>query len=156
MHGSPGVVHVTKTLMIRSDSLYTVEVSLFMRSVLELLDEAKDSSSRSAGRLDILVGCNVAQGEAGAQLISDLESAYKVNVAASDDVTAAIRRAGCPCCPCCPANDMERSDMILESDGVDVTQVCVVIATRSSPPFLTGYKCAGLLRSDDHGVDRGS
>ena len=49
-----------------------------------------------------------------------LESVYKFNVAASDDATAAIRRPPL----CCGANDMDReNDMILETDGVDVTQV---------------------------------
>ena len=72
-----------------------------------------------AARQDIL-GCNVAQGETGAQFISELESVYRVNVAASDDATAAIRQPPL----CCGANDMDReNDMILETYGVDVTQV---------------------------------
>ena len=113
MHGSPSEVRVTKALTIKPETLYTVEVSLFMRSLLQLLD------TEAGGRLDIL-GCNVAQGEAGAQFISELESVYSVNVAASDDATAAIRRPPL----CCGANDMDReNDMILETDGVDVTQV---------------------------------
>ena len=64
MHGSPSEVRVTKALTIKPETLYTVEVSLFMRSLLQLLD------TEAGGRLDIL-GCNVAQGDAGAQFISE-------------------------------------------------------------------------------------
>ena len=121
-HGSPGEIRVTKTLSITSASLFTQEVSLFMRSLVALLEPAAAEPSARAGRLDLL-GCNVAFGEEGARLIDELESLYKVNVAASDDVTAAIRPRPF-CCGQCGANDMEReSDMILETDGVDAVQV---------------------------------
>ena len=150
VHGSPGEVRVTRALTIKPETLYTVEVALFMRSMLQLLDAAE-----AGGRLDIL-GCNVAQGDAGAQFISELESVYKFNVAASDDATAAIRRPQL----CCGANDMDReNDMILETDGVDVTQVRTRrLWLARLPVRMTAAHglCAGLFRRDNRAVERAS
>jgi len=105
-HGSPGEIFLTSSVTISHSTVFAVDVAVFMKNMSALMADG--------GRLDVL-GCNVAAGDEGEQLVDDLEQVYSVNVAASDDVTA---RGGGSCC-----GVARPADMVLETDKINAKAV---------------------------------
>ena len=81
-------------------------------------------TSSDEGRIDIL-GCSVAGSPGGLKLIKDLEKNFRVNFAASDDITGSRGgvAARCSCCPFACCRRRRRSDMVLETDSVDLNAI---------------------------------
>lgn len=61
----------------------------------------------------------------GLKLIKDLEKNFRVNFAASDDITGSRGgvAARCSCCPFACCRRRRRSDMVLETDSVDLNAI---------------------------------
>ena len=123
-HGGPGEIFLTESVTISHSTLFSVDVAVFMKKVCALM-----KSKAEGGRLDIL-GCNVAEGAEGEQLVKEIEEVYGVEVAASDDVTA---RGDGRCC-----GVARPADMVLETDNIDAGSVYFTDGIKSWEGRLKG------------------